>query len=145
MVDFRSPDSPAHRLVDGPEVCEGRGALRGHGGDDPGDAASPGRSRPFINNFDPWELDAAPDGGTPDPGTLRLVFAGNLGQFQGLDHVLCLIELLADDPRIEFHFFGDGARAREVRGVCRSASRRSSCTVIARDARWPTSCAITQT
>lgn len=83
-----------------------------------------------INNFDPWATDAAPQspadhGALPaDHGTARaggrdsdprltVAFAGNLGRFQGLETVLAAATRLRDDPRIEFHFFGDGAlRAR---------------------------------
>lgn len=67
----------------------------------------------IINNFDPWELGkVSPTSRSPNR-PLRLVFAGNLGHFQGLDQLRKLIEMLADNRRIEFHFFGDGARADE--------------------------------
>ena len=61
-----------------------------------------------LNNFDPWDLavhagrDPAADGG------LDVVFAGNLGRFQGLEHVVDLIRGLTDEPRLRWHFFGDG-------------------------------------
>jgi len=64
-----------------------------------------------LNNFDPWELSTATtadEGFDPAPGALTLAYAGNLGRFQGLEHLVALIEELHDEPRISWHFFGDG-------------------------------------
>ncbi len=73
-----------------------------------------GRARTYvINNFDPWDLDDLPAPVRSVAPSLKLVFAGNLGHFQGLDRLRDLIAMLGDDPRVEFHFFGDGAYAAE--------------------------------
>lgn len=71
-----------------------------------------------INNFDPWE----------DPGTsgergsdggdecepFRVVFAGNLGRFQGLRSLVRTAAALRDDDRIRFDLIGDGALRGEL-------------------------------
>jgi glycosyltransferase involved in cell wall biosynthesis len=71
-----------------------------------------------INNFDPWTIGSDPDGPTPpisdphriagDGSILQLVFAGHLGRFQNLESVIEAAVTLRDDPRLAFHFFGDG-------------------------------------
>jgi len=68
-----------------------------------------------LNNFDPWDLPAEPAASTSRvPGELNLVFAGNLGRFQGLDDLVELIDRTRDEPRIRWHFFGDGPLAAKL-------------------------------
>ena len=71
-----------------------------------------------INNFDPWQLDALPDtdGDTAvetTTGDLTVVFAGNLGRFQGLEELFRAAVTLQADP-VRFHFFGDGPLRAEL-------------------------------
>lgn len=73
-----------------------------------------------INNFDPWELSESPMREGPSE-VLTVVFAGNLGRFQGLDAVFDLMRSLRDEPRIVFHFFGDGVRLSELRELAASS------------------------
>jgi len=64
-----------------------------------------------LNNFDPWELSpvTTEEGEVgPEPGRLTLAYAGNLGRFQGLEHLVALIRQLQDEHRIGWHFIGDG-------------------------------------
>ncbi len=65
-----------------------------------------------INNFDPWHIaeeSAAPREQSPaEERELDVVFAGNLGRFQGLEVLLEALTALQDAP-IRFHFFGTGA------------------------------------
>lgn len=69
-----------------------------------------------INNFDPWNLPAPGQAMTrPKPTKLTLVFAGNLGRFQGLEHVAALIDHTRHEPRIHWHFFGDGPLAATLK------------------------------
>ncbi|MHC4380567.1 MAG: glycosyltransferase family 4 protein, partial [Planctomycetota bacterium] len=81
----------------------------------------------LLNNF---RLEVFEDqGGGPDPmhpaeeaqaltkpeGSLRLLFAGNLGRFQGLTEVVEVVrELLPEHPELELHFVGDGVRRRQL-------------------------------
>ncbi len=71
-----------------------------------------------INNLVPAPLDPAaarPPGLEPVPGTFRVLFAGNLGLFQGLDTVVEAAALLSDREDIHFVFMGSGlARDRLV-------------------------------
>lgn len=65
----------------------------------------------ILNNFDPWvESVAAPASGASGARRegLTLVFAGNLGRFQGLEHVQALMAATAAETSIEWHVFGDG-------------------------------------
>lgn len=67
-----------------------------------------------INNFAPDEGHSSADDWRPSldrNDRRRVIFAGNLGNFQDLDTVIAAAVLLADQP-IEFVFLGDGA-ARE--------------------------------
>jgi glycosyltransferase involved in cell wall biosynthesis len=43
------------------------------------------------------------------PGVFRIMFAGNIGRFQRLEHLIEIARLLSEDRRIEFVFLGDGA------------------------------------
>ena len=71
-----------------------------------------------INNFDPWSvgdqpIDRVGSVEVPRPrsrnAALTVVFAGNLGRFQGLETLIDAAARLHDEPGIAFHFFGDGA------------------------------------
>jgi glycosyltransferase involved in cell wall biosynthesis len=73
----------------------------------------------IINNFDPWDVDDAPDrstaGAPADPAgradnPLRVAFVGALGRFQNVETVVAALARLGNDPRIEVHFFGEGSR-----------------------------------
>lgn len=44
------------------------------------------------------------------PGKLRILFAGNVGEFQAIDNLIRTAHLLADHSEIEFLFVGEGAR-----------------------------------
>ena len=69
----------------------------------------PGNIR-VLNNF-ALESEDVPSSGVlgPDRGRFRVLFAGNLGRFQGLETVLEAAALLPEDAEIDFHFLGDGA------------------------------------
>jgi glycosyltransferase involved in cell wall biosynthesis len=72
-----------------------------------------------LNNFDPWPHTT--DDVPPVPPTpLHVVFAGNLGWFQGLENLLQAITQLRDDHRIAFHFFGDGPLRVRIEGAIQS-------------------------
>ncbi len=58
--------------------------------------------------------------GEPDAGVLRLVFAGNLGRFQGLERVVTALDDLPEDVRLEMVFMGEG---RAKAGVEAAAAR----------------------
>ena len=70
-----------------------------------------------INNFDPWPL---PDlGSAAEPhadGQLVVVFAGNIGRFQGLETLFQALVALRDDP-VDFHFFGAGALSERLESL----------------------------
>jgi glycosyltransferase involved in cell wall biosynthesis len=74
----------------------------------------------LINNF---ILDAgaeAAPGPSPvaavrrDPDDLVLLFAGNLGRYQALDHVMAAAHLLRDEPGVRFLFMGEGAAKADL-------------------------------
>ncbi len=68
-----------------------------------------------LESFDGDETGAAlPPGLAKPEGAFRLLFAGNLGRFQGLEQVLEAVQLLAPDhPELRLDFLGEGhARAR---------------------------------
>jgi len=66
-----------------------------------------------INNFTVPEYTATRVADIPEAtkaeGKFRVVFAGNLGYFQGLESVVDAAAMLADQEEIEFVFLGDGA------------------------------------
>ena len=47
-------------------------------------------------------------------GAFVLLFAGNIGRFQGLDHFIATARLLADRPDIKFLFMGEGAAKADL-------------------------------
>lgn len=70
--------------------------------------------RPFnVQDFESSE--SLPPHLQKPPGTFRVLFAGNLGRFQGLDTVIAAAHRLRDDEGIRFDFLGDGvARSRMI-------------------------------
>lgn len=45
------------------------------------------------------------------PGEFRVLFAGNLGRFQGLDEVVAVVrEMVKEQPDLHLHFLGEGVR-----------------------------------
>lgn len=72
----------------------------------------------IINNFLPNPL--APEGEAVEApslsdGVLRIIFAGNIGAFQGLEAVIDAARRTADLPDLHYWFVGDGAaKARLV-------------------------------
>lgn len=63
-----------------------------------------------INNFDPWALpdETMVSEYSPTDGTIRFVYAGNLGRFQNLESLVGLISALDNDDRFAFDFVGEG-------------------------------------
>ena len=64
-----------------------------------------------LNNFLLEQYEAVhelPKALEPREGKFRVLFAGNLGVFQGLEHVMEAAHLVADEPNIEFLFLGEG-------------------------------------
>jgi colanic acid biosynthesis glycosyl transferase WcaI len=49
-----------------------------------------------------------------EPGKFRVLFAGNIGNFQGLDTVVDAAKLLEDHEDIQFLFVGDGAAKSDL-------------------------------
>lgn len=68
-----------------------------------------------INNFDPW-VSVESDAVFHADGVLDVVFAGNLGSFQGIEDIVRAVELTAGNPLIHWHFYGDGT----LRGLVES-------------------------
>lgn len=70
------------------------------------------RSLRAINNFDPWQVDlAAAEVEIPNQrvaSELRIVFAGNLGRYQGLRCLLDAAAMLLDRRDVRFDLVGDG-------------------------------------
>jgi glycosyltransferase involved in cell wall biosynthesis len=66
-----------------------------------------------INNYDPWVLppEWTPHR-SPEPGRrtdgFRIVYAGNLGQFQNIPRIAEVMAYFNDDPRVSFDIVGDG-------------------------------------
>lgn len=75
-----------------------------------------------LNNFDPWRVPEDPADGAERPD-LTLAFAGSLGRFQGLELLNKLIDLTRDDPRIDWHFYGDGPMASHLQRMVESGAR----------------------
>ncbi|MES0872506.1 glycosyltransferase family 4 protein [Sinimarinibacterium thermocellulolyticum] len=77
-----------------------------------------------LNNFDPGEVEAPTDADTPVqlPGAgIRVLFAGNLGLFQGLEEVIDAFTALGEQREVCLILLGDGAlRSRLIQraGAC---------------------------
>ncbi len=83
----------------------------------------------IINNFLPESFSGEGSGDGPVP-TLRgegfhIVFAGNLGRFQGLETVVDAAHLLATESRIHFTFVGGGVAEAELRNRAGSLLERT--------------------
>jgi len=66
----------------------------------------------ILNNFQLESFDgegSMPDGLEKPEGSFRILFAGNLGRFQGLETIIEAMALLDDLPEIRFDLLGDGA------------------------------------
>jgi len=66
----------------------------------------------IINNFQLESFDgegSLPEGFEKPEGCFRILFAGNLGRFQGLETIIEAMALLTDIPEIRFDLLGDGA------------------------------------
>ena len=64
-----------------------------------------------INNFDLEERSErapVPDKLRRPDGSFQIIYAGNIGRFQGLPNVIEAAGLLRDEPSIRFDFLGDG-------------------------------------
>ncbi|WP_457201874.1 glycosyltransferase family 4 protein [Nocardioides sp. HB32] len=93
------------------------------------DMARTTRSRPggdsvevmVLNNFDPWALDEPTIERRRRDG-LRIVYAGNLGRFQGLEHLVEVVRAARDLDGIEWHFFGDGSMRSEIEALAASSA-----------------------
>jgi len=70
----------------------------------------------IINNFALSDGGAAatPPGLAKSPGVFRIMFAGNIGRFQGLEHLIEIARLLPRDGRVELVFLGDGAAKSQL-------------------------------
>lgn len=71
----------------------------------------------IINNVDIEEFsdaDTPPPALTKDAGQTQVLFAGNLGRFQGLDTIISAAHQLADTPSIRFDFLGSGIMQSEL-------------------------------
>lgn len=76
----------------------------------------------IINNLNPvsdGELPELPDSLMKSAESYRFLFAGNIGDFQGLDTVLeAFARLSSDDDSAELLFLGDGAAVDRLRRRC---------------------------
>lgn len=82
------------------------------------DRGTPPERLRVINNFDPWErklrAEVSETDGRHEPRSFRVVFAGNLGRFQGLRSLLLAAAALSDADRIRFDLIGEGALRAEL-------------------------------
>lgn len=73
-----------------------------------------------LNNFQLESFDGEgcmPQGLEKPEGSFRILFAGNLGRFQGLETVIEAIALLDDFPAIRFDLLGDGAGRKSLEAL----------------------------
>lgn len=71
----------------------------------------------ILNNFELPEFeDKTPEPPLPEPddGTVRVVFTGNIGRFQGLDTVMRGLAAASDSATIEFVLMGGGVAKDEL-------------------------------
>lgn len=76
----------------------------------------------IINNFSLSSFvdtgpDSVPDGLEKPPGHFRILFAGNIGRFQGLESVVKAVSLLRHRSNLELVFLGEGKAVDEL-GKC---------------------------
>lgn len=74
----------------------------------------------IINNFNLPSFDSIDKGKMPaglakPDGVFRLLFAGNIGRFQGLETVIDAMHHLSDFPNIELIFMGEGKAVNNLR------------------------------
>ena len=74
----------------------------------------------IINNFNLPSFESVGQGEVPaeltkDDGVFRLLFAGNLGRFQGLETVIDAMHYLSDLPNVELVFMGEGKAVDSLR------------------------------
>lgn len=74
-----------------------------------------------INNFELRDYTSAEQrqgevvsGLLKEPGRFRVIFAGNIGRFQGLEHVIDAAEQLKSYQEIEFVFLGEGGALKQL-------------------------------
>jgi len=66
----------------------------------------------LLNNFQLESFDgegSMPSGLEKPEGSFRLLFAGNIGRFQGLENMIAAMALLDDLPELRLDLLGDGA------------------------------------
>lgn len=72
-----------------------------------------------LNNFDPWDIQSTHDGAVRGEGSrLRVLYAGNIGPFQGMDDVFQALRETSEDP-IDWVFVGAGSRLGELKDIVR--------------------------
>lgn len=72
----------------------------------------------IINNFimdDGVQPEAVPSMLEKPAGTFRVLFAGNIGRYQGLEAVIDAAKTLAEHPKLHFVFVGAGAAAEALK------------------------------
>jgi glycosyltransferase involved in cell wall biosynthesis len=83
----------------------------------------------IINNFNLPKFGQEPAPEIPEWATpqrpFRILFAGNIGRFQGLETVINAAILLEDRPDIEFVFVGDGAAIPTLKAAAGSLLEKS--------------------
>lgn len=80
-----------------------------------------------INNFEVEDFDGqarAAKGDGPSNGPVRVVFAGNLGRFQGLDTVVEASRRLGPEANLRVEFMGDGSEKAALRRAASELSGR---------------------
>lgn len=68
-----------------------------------------------INNFMLDNFDSAEGDYRRDKGKFQIIFAGNIGRFQGLDSILEAAIELSDISQIEFLFLGEGVKLESLK------------------------------
>lgn len=84
-----------------------------------------------LNNFALPDYAERAESPLPDPaqGTLRIVFTGNLGRFQGLEAAVEALSLLPVGDPVELVFMGDGKAKVELQRAAERLSNREDVTV----------------
>lgn len=73
----------------------------------------------YFPNPGEHQMPAGEPGAGPSGAGFDIVFAGNLGNAQGLDMVVDAAELLRDDPEIRFVLYGSGVAAARIADAIR--------------------------
>lgn len=86
-----------------------------------------------LNNFALPDY-SGDDSSSPIPdavsGTLRIVFAGNLGRFQGLETALLALQSLPDGAPVELVFMGEGKAKAELEATAMGLASRHDVSVV---------------